>query len=574
MAREPLRRRRRHAAAGSSAPVRTRRSGGRRARILVGVATIVGLVAVGTTVGAVVGSDGAEQAQPVSFTATDDAYVSAARPDYNTGTSVKLVASEKPGDRKITYLRFVVPAGTLVGSARLTLNRTDHHLPPVVQVYRTAAGWSEQTLTMRTAPALGDLVGAIPAPARGFQVSLDVSTVVTGPGSYAFAVTSPATDDVAIFVAKEAGAGGPVLSTSPTPGTVDPVQPSPTIPTISPIAPTPTPSPTATPTQTSTAPAARPGCTVSKLLAPSCGAWFGAAPSALDFSRTRTQQLATFEATAGRQADIMHTYHTNTQLFPTAEEIAIARQPGHRRLLFINWKPSTSKTWAQVAKGDPTVDAQIDKLSAHIKSTFPERFFLSIFHEPENDVIPTAGSGYTATDYRAMYRHVALRLRANGTDNAILAMVYMGFAKWGGQSWFNDLYPGSDVVDWMGYDPYASAQPGYSSGTFSNMVNRTDSLYQSWPGFYSWASTVAPGKPMLLAEWGVAECLTYPTRKAAFFRGVVAEAAKYPMIKAMLYFDSDRAHIGDTRIASTQTSLAGFKDMVFDPYFQQTVPTS
>lgn len=574
MAREPLPRHRRHA---SSGPVRTPRRGGRRARIGIGIGTIVGLVAVGTTVGAVVGSGDAEQAQPAAFTATDDAYVLAARPDLNTGTSTKLVASEKPGDRKITYLRFSVPASTEVGSAKLTLNRTDHHLPPVVQVYRTAAaGWSEETLTMKTAPALGGLLGAIPAPERGYQISLDVSTVVTGPGGYAFAITSPATDDVAIFVAKEAGAGGPVLSTSPTPGAVDPSPSAAPIPTIPPIAPTPTPTSSATSTSTAPAPAPapRPGCTVSKLLVPSCGAWFGAAPNALTFTRTRTQELATFEATAGRQADIMHTYHTNTQLFPTAEEIAIARQPGHRRLLFINWKPSTSKTWAQVAKGDPTVDAQIDKLSAHIKSTFPERFFLSIFHEPENDVIPTAGSGYTATDYRAMYRHVALRLRANGTNNAVLTMVYMGFAKWGGQSWFNDLYPGADVVDWMGYDPYASAQPGYSGGTFSNMVNRTDSSYKSWPGFYAWASTVAPGKPMLLAEWGVAESSAYPTNKAAFFRGVVAEAAKYPMIKAMLYFDTDKAHIGDTRIASTATSLAGFKDMVDDPYFLQTVPTS
>lgn len=534
----------------------------------------MGLVAVGTTVGTAMRAGSAEQAQPASFSATDDAYVSAARPDVNTGTSTKLVSSEKPGDRKITYLRFEVPAGTQVGSAKLTLNRTNHHLPPVVQVYRTdAAGWSEKTLTMKTAPKLGDLLAAAPAPARGFAVSFDVSAAVTGPGSYAFAVSSPATDDVANFVAKEAGTGGPVLSTAPG-GSVGPGQPAPPIPTIPPIVP---PAPTGSPTQTSTAPPppappGQPGCSVSALLVPSCGAWLGVAPGAHDFSRTRTQQLASFESSVGRKMDVMHVYHTDNQLFPTADEVAMAREPGRNRLLFINWKPSAGKSWAAVAAGDPTVDAQIDKLSAYIAKTFPERFFLSIFHEPENDVNPAAGSGWTAADYRAMYRHVALRLKKNGTDNAVLTMVYMGFAKWGAQPWFDDLYPGDDVVDWLGYDPYASVDS--DSSDFAKMVNKTLGAYAGWPGFYSWAQKRVPGKPMALAEWGVAESGANPDGKADFFRGVVADAKSYPRIKAMLYFDSAKAHNGDTRVVSSALSLAGFKQMAADAYFRQTVPAN
>jgi beta-mannanase len=269
--------------------------------------------------------------------------------------------------------------------------------------------------------------------------------------------------------------------------------------------------------------------------------------------------------------DVMHVYHTDSQLFPTSDEVAMAREPGRNRVLFINWKPSTSKSWKAVGAGDATVDAQIDKLSAYIEKTFPQRFFLSIYHEPENDVNPTAGSGWTAADYRAMYRHVALRLRANGTDNAILTMVYMGFAKWGAQSWFNDLYPGDDVVDWLGYDPYASVDS--ESSDFAVMVNKTLGMYAGWPGFYSWAQQRVPGKPMVLAEWGVAESATNRDGKADFFRGVVADAKSFPRLKAMVYFDSAVAHNGDTRITSSALSLAGFKDMAADPYFRQAVPT-
>ena len=183
---------------------------------------------------------------------------------------------------------------------------------------------------------------------------------------------------------------------------------------------------------------------------------------------------------------------------------------------------------------------------------------------------PTAGSGWTAADYRAMYRHVALRLKANGTDNAILTMVYMGFAKWGAQPWFEDLYPGHDVVDWLGYDPYSSVDS--TSADFATMVNRTLGAYAGWPGFYTWAEQRVPGKPMMLAEWGVAESSTNPTGKAEFFRGVVADAKSYPRIKAMVYFDCATAHNGNTLITSSPTSLEGFRDMAADPYFRQTVP--
>lgn len=575
MAREPLRRRRRHAAAaGSSAPARTRRGGGRRARILVGIGTTVALVAVATTVSTAMRAGSAEPGAPGVFPVTDDAYVSAARPDFNSGADAKLVASEKPDDRKITFLRFSVPEGTQVGSAKLTLTRTNHRLPPVVEVYRAdAAGWSEKTVTMRNAPKVGALVAAVPAPARGFALVVDVSSAVQGPGDYAFAVTSPATDHVANFMAKEAGSGAPVLGTAPG-GQVDPGKPAPPIPTIPPIKPTP--GPTGSPTSTSTPPAppappGQPGCTVDKLLVPSCGAWLGVAPGAHDFSRTRSQQLATFEADAGRKMDVMHVYHTDNQLFPTAEEIKMAREPGRNRLLFINWKPSTTKSWKAVAAGDPAVNAQIDKLSTYIKKTFPERFFLALYHEPENDVNPTPGSGWTAADYRAMYRYVALRLRANGVDNAVLAMVYMGFAKWGAQSWFDDLYPGDDVVDWVGYDPYATVDtPG---SDFATMVNKKLGAYAGWPGFYSWAEKRVPGKPMVLAEWGVAESAGNPAGKADFFRGVVADARQFPRLKALLYFDSAKANKGDTRIASSTASKAGFRDLAADPYFRQTVPT-
>ena len=54
---------------------------------------------------------------------------------------------------------------------------------------------------------------------------------------------------------------------------------------------------------------------------------------------------------AQRQMNILHEYHTNGQLFPTAAEKDAALQTGYPKLLLENWKPATDMSWAAVANG-------------------------------------------------------------------------------------------------------------------------------------------------------------------------------------------------------------------------------
>jgi hypothetical protein len=303
------------------------------------------------------------------------------------------------------------------------------------------------------------------------------------------------------------------------------------------------------------------GCTVSAELVPSCGAWWGVAPAAFT-STPRTEALHDFERKIGRPVDIYHAYHRGDEIFPTAEEMAIAREPGHPRILLLNWRPDIGHTWAAVAAG--AMDGQIDRLSAHIRATFPEKFFLVIHHEPEEEVQPTAGSGYTADDYRNMFRHVVQRFRADGVHNALFTAVLMGSQKWGVQPWFDRLYPGGDVVDWLGMDPYASAQ----TPDFSHLINMTSTQGRGFPGFYTWAGAIAPGKPIMMAEWGV---FSTGTRKAAFFKSVAAQLKGHPRVKALVYFDTPKAPYAgieiDTRIDSSLTTLDAYHAVSNDPQF-------
>ncbi len=311
----------------------------------------------------------------------------------------------------------------------------------------------------------------------------------------------------------------------------------------------------------------RPTCAVSTTLVPACGRWVGVAPLPHTGEALQTA-LPKEETFAGRPVDIVHVYHTNAQLFPTAAERAVALQTGHQRLLLENWKPATDMSWAAVAAGH--ADARIDRLAKYLNLTYRHRFFLDIWHEPENDVNPAVNSGYTATDYASMYRHVVSRLRGDGVTFAVTVMNYMGFVNWTKQSWFSQLWPGDSYVDWVATDPYGTgaATSTYTATNFPTLVNRP--VAGSFPGFYSWVQKYHPGKPMMLAEWGVGYVAANRTGQARFFADVAANIAKYPMLKALVYFDMPTPPAGQPRTylaAGGTSSLDAYRALVHNSAF-------
>src|SRR4051794_15363132 len=301
-------------------------------------------------------------------------------------------------------------------------------------------------------------------------------------------------------------------------------------------------------------------CPVSPLLVPSCGVWLGVAPGSFT-DEPKPRALAAFEAATGAPTDVVHVYHRAGELFPTAEDRAMTRQDGAHRLLMVNYKPEGGHTWAQVAAG--AMDGELDREAAYLRAHYRDRFFFAVHHEPEDEVRATPGSGFTAADYAAMYRHVVTRLRDRGVDNLVTVLNYMGYPVWPAKPWFGDLYPGDDVVDWIAWDPYA-CQDGKGCGSFGDLLDRTFS--QRWPGFYTWATTEHPGTPLMLAEWG-AEDPKRAAAKADFFRSVAAELPGRPALKALIYFGSPT-----TRVDSSRRSAAAFRALVGDPAFAQRVP--
>jgi hypothetical protein len=303
-------------------------------------------------------------------------------------------------------------------------------------------------------------------------------------------------------------------------------------------------------------------CTVSEDLVASCGAWFGVSSPSADGAFDYTRGLDEYETLVATPPDILHFYERGGEPFPDAEQITLAERPGRpRSLLYFAWKPDLQLTWRQIASG--AADASIESVAAGL-GTYPHRMFLTIQHEPENDIIADPGSGMTAADYVAMYRYVVGRLRALGVDNVVYVMGFMGFERWA--TLVDDIYPGDDVVDWIAYDPYGFRE----HETFDMILN--DPAGNGWPGFYDWATEKSPGTPIMLGEWG------FDLQSNDRAADIVAAAptilrSEFPMIKALVYWN-DIGRTVDARLSGGAANAAAFArsfaELASDPYFNMT----
>jgi hypothetical protein len=472
------------------------------------------------------------------------------------------------------------------------------------------------SLTAATAPPYGAVWDAVEIDAGATEVVLDVTGAINAPGRYGFAVTTPDRDSYLEFEGAEYG-GGPNLRTisavppvSPVPPTVPvplpdptsvPADPSPS-PTEDPASPTPVPDPTSPaagespiptpsadptldPTVDPALPAADPTspqgpplqpesgqvedqlstCATREKLIPTCGALVGVAPAA-HTSQDKERALIDFESRVEQDQQIYHAYERgDARLFPTPAQIALTEDPQHPRTLFINWKPRMAE-WGAIAEGDPATDEYLDRLAEHLKANFQKPFFFTVHHEPENDVDPTSGSNMEASDYAAMYRYVVERLRGAGVDNLVTVMNYMGYLKWVEKPWHEDLYPGADVVDWIGLSGYGQSLHDDGKSDFGEIVDQTKGK-SAWPGFYHWVAREHPDKPMMLAEWGVFHEEEYPEHQRAVFEAARYQMAHYPRLKAIVYFESPDAEGRNSEVHLNEDTLEAFRELMRSPYF-------
>jgi hypothetical protein len=306
-------------------------------------------------------------------------------------------------------------------------------------------------------------------------------------------------------------------------------------------------------------------CHVSAKLVPSCGLWWGVSPG---IWQDREQGTHAFERQMGARADVYKSYHFNGQLFPTVSERRIARQPGHHRLLDLDYVPDGTYSWAQVAAGAD--DAQLVREAKYLRHTFRHRLFISVHHEPEDEVVESPGSGHEASDFAAMFRHVVQVFRNQGVRNVVWVYNIMGDQGADSAPWFKDLYPGNKYVDWIAADLYGCFAPKVCHSFAKSSMNQRFGAHAHWPGFYRWATHHYPHKPIMLSEWA-AFTSSGEAMRSDYFRTVRHQLHRFPRLKAINYWDSDRGPRGDPHLVPGTRASKVVAHLAQSYHFRQRV---
>lgn len=336
------------------------------------------------------------------------------------------------------------------------------------------------------------------------------------------------------------------------------------------------------------------GVTLSDKLVPSCGVLWGAIADAKSEDQGPDAHRE-WEQTIGRTFGVYSSYHVADYRFPSERELELAREPGNERILLMNWRVAEGSTWAAVARGE--LDARIDAQIAHIKELgFTEPFLLTLHQEMEPEVINTPGSGMEPSDYADMFRYVITKFRSEGITNAVSVMAYLGYPNWVSASWFDELWPGEEYVDWISWDPYTWAPFDYWSPDSLTSLLTFDGGLADYEGFYDYMTAKYPGIPLLLGEWGMyerpvdlQECdaarrtgtvgsaacqpALASTDRAEFYHNVKADLPlvqrDFPMLKAMLYFESEWSSWGPTKFWNNSPVMQSFDDAEALAAFQE-----
>jgi hypothetical protein len=141
----------------------------------------------------------------LTFTVGADTYVNASFPDTNYGSATVFRALSSPDLHGL--LRFTVQglAGYPVMHAHLLVYANTNSSAGISALAVADNTWNETSVTYNTAPALGAVLGSSTSYASGTWVSIDVSSYITGEGTYSFGISTPGSTTLS-FAAKESGA--------------------------------------------------------------------------------------------------------------------------------------------------------------------------------------------------------------------------------------------------------------------------------------------------------------------------------------------------------------------------------
>jgi hypothetical protein len=275
-----------------------------------------------------------------------------------------------------------------------------------------------------------------------------------------------------------------------------------------------------------------------------------------------------FEQRTGHPLSIVHWYAIWGGWKSAFNAADLRAVDAERAVPMITWEPWTGSgpdpAWSlRMAILSGAHDAYIDSWALGL-AEFGKPVLLRFAHEMHDQPLypwAVGVNGNTAPEYIAAWKHVRAIFDRHPTGNVkwVWSPQMLGDATIDAhESRYRELYPGDDLVDWLGLDAFNTG-PGLDWGTprwrsFSEVLTRP----------YAAIAAVAD-KPILLAEVGSSE--TGGAKADWITSALTNELPLFPRVRALVWFDITKDQEDAWMLSSSPAAQAAWFAAASQPAF-------
>lgn len=279
---------------------------------------------------------------------------------------------------------------------------------------------------------------------------------------------------------------------------------------------------------------------------------------------TRQRGLAETEAQLGRQLDLIRVFESWDNHAPKAYWTDVLEE-GRTMLISVRSKRKNGSrvNWRQIADAQPGSQLHNEMVAwAQSMRNAQGEIWFTFQHEPE---ITENLSNGNSSDFKAAWRKFVSIMRAN---NANVKYAWI-MSSWSYQVNSSDRrsaskwYPGDDVVDFIGADPYNWSNCREND----SVVNR--SMAEITESFRQFGQS-HPNKGLILGEWAATDFRNSGT-KAGWINDVRAlfKTSAWSQLAAVAYYNAHDPKFPRCtwEIDSSTSALNALKAMANDPFY-------
>ncbi|WP_460774937.1 glycoside hydrolase family 26 protein [Nocardiopsis nanhaiensis] len=296
-------------------------------------------------------------------------------------------------------------------------------------------------------------------------------------------------------------------------------------------------------------------CTVSDILEPSCGVWWGASPEDDDVDE--------LESAVGRDMDIVYTWRGIDQ----------AEVPGDREQRMVaegRFVHTNIEARRFTRSGHPDIPYE-DILAGEFDSSLRSQartiaemevpYFVTFDHEADgNNRYNYRGA---PEEFVSSWQHIVDLYREEGADNAIWVWNVTGWP--GNLERLPGLWPGNDYVDWISWEAY-----NMTGCDLMPHWDHVDSFEDALAPTYDWIQEegpehgIDPEKPVMIGEMGTTDI--GPRETLQWYKDIPDVLKRYERVRAVKLWDSKVSDSCDFRIRANEHAQRGFELAGQDPY--------